>query len=202
MILVAAAQALLRNLANLDVHWANEALQNIAWADAFLQKGTLWVALLGASLATYGDQHIAIDVLQRLAPPRVRAGLRAIVCAAAAVTCFFLAQVFRMAVLNNGADVPLDYSVLDAEGMGVHICEATARELANAGIEKSTVFCAVRTFLVKTGNPVSVPTNALELIVPAMFVVIGGRFFFKTFGNLIAVFRPPAEGEGATSERD
>ena len=44
MIVVAATQAALRNLTNLDLDWANLALEHMEWADSFLQKGTLWLA--------------------------------------------------------------------------------------------------------------------------------------------------------------
>ena len=63
MILVAATQAALRNLTNLDFEWANLVLERMEWADSFLQKGTLWLAFFGASLSTYDEKHIAIDVL-------------------------------------------------------------------------------------------------------------------------------------------
>ncbi|MBI2880605.1 MAG: TRAP transporter small permease [Candidatus Tectomicrobia bacterium] len=39
-------------------------------ADVLLRHGVLWVALLGASLATREARHIRIDVLPRLIPPR------------------------------------------------------------------------------------------------------------------------------------
>ena len=51
MILVAALQALFRNLTNVGFEWANVALSSLDWADFVIQKGTLWLAFLGASLA-------------------------------------------------------------------------------------------------------------------------------------------------------
>ena len=60
MILVAATQAALRNLTNLDFSWANLILERMEWADSFLQKGTLWLAFFGASLSTFDEKHIAI----------------------------------------------------------------------------------------------------------------------------------------------
>jgi hypothetical protein len=49
MILVAAMQAALRNLTNLDFEWANLVLERMDWADSFLQKGTLWLAFSESS---------------------------------------------------------------------------------------------------------------------------------------------------------
>src|SRR5690606_34060724 len=57
MILVAVAQALLRTATGFQIELANQALQHFGWADPVLQKGTLWVAFLGASLATHGEKH-------------------------------------------------------------------------------------------------------------------------------------------------
>ena len=60
MIAVAATQAALRNLTNMDFDWANLVLERMEWADSFLQKGTLWLAFFGASLSTFDEKHIAI----------------------------------------------------------------------------------------------------------------------------------------------
>ena len=112
MIVVAATQAALRNLTNLDFDWANLVLEHMEWADSFLQKGTLWLAFFGASLSTFDEKHIAIDVLPRIAPPRGKQLIRAIVSTFAAVTCFYLGRVFWLSVLNNALEIPLEYSVL------------------------------------------------------------------------------------------
>jgi TRAP-type C4-dicarboxylate transport system permease small subunit len=42
----------------------------ILWNDVMLQHFTLWLAFLGAALATCEKRHISIDVLMRLLPPR------------------------------------------------------------------------------------------------------------------------------------
>ena len=179
MIGVAATQAALRNLTNLDFTWANLALERMEWADSFLQKGTLWLAFFGASLSTFDEKHIAIDVLPRLSPPRIKQLLRAIVCAFSAVTCFYLGRVFWLSVLNNAREIPLEYSVLGASDQMIHICAAPLELLADAGLSKPTIFCAVRSALQVFGVQMSTPDVALQLIVPAMFMFMAVRFISR-----------------------
>ncbi len=179
MIFVAAAQAVLRNLTNLDFSFANLALERMSWADSFLQKGTLWLAFFGASLSTYDEKHIAIDVLPRLSPPGIKQLLRAIVCTFAAVTCFYLGRVFWLSVLNNAMEIPLEYSVLGVTDEMVHICEAPAQVLLDAGLSRPDLFCGLRTLLSVFGAKMSTPDTALQLIVPAMFIFMSFRFLFR-----------------------
>ena len=54
MVLVASAQALFFNIAERDVAWAQSLLDGLSWADTFLQKGTLWLALIGLALLVIG----------------------------------------------------------------------------------------------------------------------------------------------------
>jgi TRAP-type C4-dicarboxylate transport system permease small subunit len=176
MIAVAATQAALRNLTNLDFSWANLVLERMEWADSFLQKGTLWLAFFGASLSTFDEKHIAIDVLPRIAPPRGKQLLRAIVCVFAAVTCFYLGRVFWLSVLNNAREIPLEYSVLGATDEMIHICEAPLTLLTQAGLTKPPVFCWARSVLDVFGAQMSTPDVALQLIVPAMFIFMSIRF--------------------------
>ncbi len=179
MIAVAATQAALRNLTNLDFTWANLALERMEWADSFLQKGTLWLAFFGASLSTFDEKHIAIDVLPRLSPPRIKQLLRAIVCVFCAVTCFYLSRVFWLSVLNNAREIPLEYSVLGASDQMIHICAAPLDLLADAGLSKPTIFCAIRSALEVFGVQMSTPDVALQLIVPAMFMFMAIRFLSR-----------------------
>lgn len=179
MIGVAATQAALRNLTNLDFTWANLALERMEWADSFLQKGTLWLAFFGASLSTFDEKHIAIDVLPRLSPPRIKQLLRAIVCVFSAVTCYYLGRVFWLSVLNNAREIPLEYSVLGASDQMIHICAAPLDLLTDAGLSKPTIFCAVRSALDVFGAEMSTPDVALQLIVPAMFMFMAIRFLSR-----------------------
>ena len=179
MILVAATQAALRNLTNLDFEWANLVLERMEWADSFLQKGTLWLAFFGASLSTYDEKHIAIDVLPRLAPPRGKQLIRAIVCIFSSVTCFYLGRVFWLSDLNNAKEIPLEYSVLGPSDEMIHICQASAEVLADTGLSRPSVFCALRSALEVFGAQMSTPDVALQLIVPAMFIFMAIRFMSR-----------------------
>ena len=196
MILVAAAQATLRNLTNLDFAWANVALAHLTWADSFLQKGTLWLAFLGASLATHSHKHIAIDVLPRLAPRKPRLVMRGLVNLGTGVICFYLARVFFASVLNNAKDIPLQFSVLGASGATVHICDAPLKLVTGAGLERPDVFCAVRAILSKFGAPMSTPEVALQLIVPVMLLLMAVRFVVGGFVSFAALGRPPRQKDG------
>lgn len=203
MILVAALQALLRNLTNFDLAWANAALEQMSSADSFLQKCTLWLAFLGASLATHDERHIAIDVLQKVVPPRMRHLMRALVALFAAVTSFYLARVFWLAVLNNAVDRPLEYEVLVASG-AAHVCDAGAAALSDAGLDRPGLFCGVRWILGKVGAPVETPGAASQLIVPAMFLVIAVRLVGKAIGAFMTTAQSHGgAGAGAgTTERE
>ena len=198
MIAVAATQAALRNLTNLDFDWANLVLERMDWADSFLQKGTLWLAFFGASLSTYDEKHIAIDVLPRLAPPRGKQLLRAIVCIFSAVTCFYLGRVFWLSVLNNAQEIPLEYSVLGVSDEMIHICEAPLQILADAGLARPTIFCAIRSGLEVFGATMSTPDVALQLIVPAMFIWMSIRFLSRAAAASVAFIanKPPTEAQG------
>lgn len=198
MIFVAAAQAALRNLTNLDFDWANLVLERMEWADSFLQKGTLWLAFFGASLSTYDEKHIAIDVIPRLAPPRGKQLLRAIVCFFSSVTCFYLGRVFWLSVLNNAREIPLEYSVLGASDQMIHICEAPLQILADTGLSRPDVFCAIRSALEVFGAKMSTPDVALQLIVPAMFIWMAVRFLARGLAATFAFVtkRYPIELEG------
>jgi len=200
MIGVAAAQAALRNLTNLDFEWANLVLEHMEWADSFLQKGTLWLAFFGASLSTFGEKHIAIDVIPRLAPPRGKQFLRAVVCYFSAAVCFYLGRVFWLSVLNNALEIPLEYSVLGPSDEMIHICEASAALLADAGLSRPTIFCAIRSGLDVFGARMPTPDVALQLIVPAMFIFMSIRFLSRAIAASVAFvtkkYPDDSEGEG------
>jgi len=198
MIGVAATQAALRNLTNLDFEWANLVLERMEWADSFLQKGTLWLAFFGASLATFDEKHIAIDVLPRLSPPRIKQLLRAIVCVFAGVTCFYLGRVFWLSVLNNAREIPLEYSVLGVSDEMIHICDAPAAVLADTGLSRPDLFCGLRGVLDLFGARMSTPDVALQLIVPAMFIFMAVRFLSRAAAASAAFITKnyPEDAEG------
>ena len=198
MILVAATQAALRNLTNLDFEWANLVLERMDWADSFLQKGTLWLAFFGASLSTFDEKHIAIDVIPRLSPPRLKQFLRAIVCVFSAITCFYLGRVFWLSVLNNAREIPLEYSVLGPTDDMVHICDAPIQLLTDAGLSRPEIFCGLRNALEVFRATMSTPDVALQLIVPSMFIFMAVRFLMRGIAASIAFTsnRLPEDVEG------
>jgi len=198
MILVAATQAALRNLTNLDFEWANLVLERMDWADSFLQKGTLWLAFFGASLSTFDEKHIAIDVLPRLSPPRIKQLLRAIVCTFSSITCFYLGRVFWLSVLNNAKEIPLEYSVLGPTDDMIHICNAPIELLAETGLSRPDLFCGLRSALEVFGATMSTPDVALQLIVPAMFIFMSARFLSRAIAASVAFVtnRLPKDTEG------
>lgn len=63
----------------------------LVWAEAISRMGVLWVALLGALGATRQRQHIMIDAVPRLLPPRGRRVLWSLTQVAAAAVSALLA---------------------------------------------------------------------------------------------------------------
>ena len=177
LVLVAAVQALLRNLADAEVAWATSALADVGWVDAFMQRATLWLAMLGASLATHYDKHIGIDILARIAKPKARALMRGTVALFASITSFYFARVVLGALLAKAVRIPGDYAVYDENFESIHICVGTAEQISNASLERPDFFCGVRSFLDGLGLAVNTPERAMDLVVPAMFVIIAVRFF-------------------------
>jgi len=179
LVLVAAAQTLLRNVADTGAQWANEALEWMSWGDSFMEKATLWLAMFGASLATYHNKHIAIDVLARVAKPKPRAAMRAISSLFAGVTCFYFARVVLAALLAKAARIPAEYGVFGADFETVHICEGTAEAIANAGYTRPDWFCGLRGGLDSLGFTVNTPERAMDLLVPIFFLIMSVRFTAK-----------------------
>lgn len=198
MILAAALQAVARNLASeAGIESANVLVGYLGWVDPFLQKGTLWLAFLGASLATREERHIAIDVFPRLFPPKGKLVMRGLASLGAAIVAFFLARAFWAAVLVNAEERPADYEVFGDAG-ALHVCDAPARLVADAGLEIPHAFCAIRSALAGIGVPVETGQAALQLIVPVMFVIIAARLV----ANAVAAFmdlRKPSKPEAAPS---
>ena len=206
MLVVAFAQALLRNLTNLGVGWANAGLSWLDWADFIISKGTLWLAFLGASLAVHGNKHISIDIVPRMVSARARMSMRGISSILAGVICFFLARAFFSAVLINGDQAPAELAVLAAEGE-VHVCDATAALLAESGAHAPAVFCAMRSLFLGLHVKLETPGSMFQLISPIMFVFMTLRFIGQGIEVLLRVARgeidddPNAHGiTGAAAE--
>jgi TRAP-type C4-dicarboxylate transport system permease small subunit len=199
MIVIAATQAVLRNLTNLEFDFANAVLERMTWADSFLQKGTLWLAFFGASLSTFDEKHIAIDILPRLSPPRMQQLLRAITSLFGAVVCFYLGRVFWLSVLNNALEIPMEYAMLGPNDEIVHVCMAPAQLLAEAGLSRPDMFCGIRSLIEVFGAKMSTPDVSLQLVVPALFIFMSLRFLMRAIAASAAFitknYPDRAEGE-------
>ena len=197
MVLVAAFQAGVRNLTRFDIGWANHMLMNMAWADSFLRKGTLWISFLGASIATFRHKHIAIDVLLRVAPVRSKYWMLALGGVLTGLITLGVTYSFWSAAKLNLTERPVEYEILGDNGP-MHVCDATQEQLKNlVGVQKPTVFCAARSVLAVLHIPAETPGAAFQLIVPLAFLAISIRLF--AYG--IAYFGV-ATGDDAGIERE
>ena len=77
MILLAAAQIVLRNFFDIGFIWGDEILRMLV----------LWLAVAGALAASRSDRHISIDVLNRFLPERASQAVKAVVHLFTAVVC-------------------------------------------------------------------------------------------------------------------
>ncbi len=196
MILAGAVQAFFRFCATrLELHWANGVLDELQWVDPLLQKGTLWLAFLGASLATSEERHIAIDVLSRLAPRKGKLVMKGLVGLGCSAVTFVLAVAFWGQV-RRIAQEGMAYTIYGNSG-AVHMCDATAAELAQAGVD-APVFCGLRTFFDWIGVSLQNPSAALQFVVPVMFIVIGLRLLANGVGAFIALGKPDPGPEVAS----
>jgi TRAP-type C4-dicarboxylate transport system permease small subunit len=93
MIVIAAAQIILRNV--FHTGWL--------WADPGLRVMVLWVGLIGALVATRNDKQITVDALQRLLKPRARAVVRVITDLFTAIVSFVVAWHAGRLVLDDRA---------------------------------------------------------------------------------------------------
>jgi hypothetical protein len=82
--------------------------------------------------------------------------------------------------------IPSEWGVLDGFGT-VHVCQATAEALSDARMSRPGLFCALRGTLDSIGLTVNTPTRAMDLLVPAMFLVISVRFVMKGIGAWLRV---------------
>ncbi len=81
MVLLAAAQIVLRNFFD----------TGLVWSDELLRLGVLWVALLGAVAASRDDHHISIDVLSRFLSPRLKQASSILISLFTVAVCSLLA---------------------------------------------------------------------------------------------------------------
>lgn len=199
MILAGATQAFFRFCATrLELGFGNEGLEHLGWVDPLLQKGTLWLAFLGASLATREGRHIAVDILPRLAPRKAKLVMRGLVGLATGGVCFVLSMAFWGQV-RRIAEEATSFTIYGDSG-AIHVCEASAAELAAADVDAPGLFCAARSAFDALGISLQNPQAALQLIVPVMFIVIGVRLVANGIGAFVALGKPEPAPEVASHQ--
>ncbi len=81
MIVIAVIQIVMRNFMG----------AGLIWAESLLRITVLWLALLGAMVASRNDEHIAIDVLVNKLPQKFRGKVVRFTRAVTAFICFIIA---------------------------------------------------------------------------------------------------------------
>ena len=92
MIGMAASQVVLRNFFDSGLYWS----------DSLVRVAVLWVALVGAMVASRDDSHIRIDLVSRLVPPEYRQWIERI-------TRFFTFAVLCLFTWGSGSFVYYEY---------------------------------------------------------------------------------------------
>ncbi len=82
MVLLVAAQVILRDFFGSGISWSDVAARNMV----------LWIAFFGAILATRKRQHISIDIITRFIPRTPKNIVRIFIDIFACVVCFYLAK--------------------------------------------------------------------------------------------------------------
>ncbi|MDP7144894.1 MAG: TRAP transporter small permease subunit [Pseudomonadales bacterium] len=100
MMTVAVVQIALRNFFD----------SGMFWADSFVRILVLWVALLGAMVATRENNHIKIDVLSRYLPEHIDRHLSAVVGVVASVVCAVVAWYCAQFVLLESEDPSMAFA--------------------------------------------------------------------------------------------
>ena len=85
--------------------------------DDALMNGTVWAAFLGASFATRGRKHLAIDALGRLLPDRPRRVVVAVASTLGSVVAAALAYGVYAALVEQGHNVDLQVESMSSSGI-------------------------------------------------------------------------------------
>lgn len=76
---------------------------SILWADIFSRHLILWVGFIGASLATYENKHINIDVLSRFLSPKKKQLSTIFTRLFSAIICILLAKASYVFIADERA---------------------------------------------------------------------------------------------------
>ena len=96
MVFLAFAQVILRNVLSCG----------IVWSDIVVRMGVLYVAIIGASVATSDRAHIRIDLFNRIIPARYTKLLETMVSLVAFLCCLFFLSgsvKFVLVIRNTGS---------------------------------------------------------------------------------------------------
>ena len=91
MIMLAAAQIVMRNFLNIGLIWGDELLRMLV----------LWIAVAGAIAASRSDKHINIAVLDRFLPGRLRLAVKLVIHIFTAVICGIVAWYSAQFVMTS-----------------------------------------------------------------------------------------------------
>jgi len=89
--LLVALLSLMVTIAVIQVVMRNFMGAGLIWAESLLRITVLWLALLGAMVASRNNEHIAIDVLVNKLPDSIRYWVMRLNCIITASICFFIA---------------------------------------------------------------------------------------------------------------
>ena len=89
------------------------------FGDALVRVLVFWITMVGAMIATRGDEHIRLDVLARLFGPRLRGLTARVVSLFACVLCALLAYYSYQFVLFEYEDQTIAFASVPA-----WVCEA------------------------------------------------------------------------------
>ncbi len=93
MVALAVVQIVMRNLAD----------TSFVWIDPLLQNAVLWIAMLGAMIASRNDSHIRIDILSEYLPPQWHRFLMLLVDIFTAVATLGMAYFSYLALMEERA---------------------------------------------------------------------------------------------------
>jgi TRAP-type C4-dicarboxylate transport system permease small subunit len=196
MVLVGSWAALLQVLARADLRWTHSLPLPLDRCEAFMQGSTFWLAFLGASLGAHRQQHIAVDLLLRGAPPRAKLQLRAIASFAGALFTAGLAIAFWSGCVHALSQLrAVEYDLILPQ-QEIHVCDATNEQLALAGVQRPTFICVTRALLRALSLPSEAPEAAFLLIAPLMLAVIALRLFGQGMRSTAIVENREPESAG------
>lgn len=91
LIILAVVQILLRNVF----------ASGLIWAESYVRISVLWIAMIGAMIASRDDRHIAIDVAVKKLPKTFRAIAKRLTGLFSSVVCFIMAWYSLQLVLQE-----------------------------------------------------------------------------------------------------